>query len=285
MEVGEESEKKDKIIAKVNGIPLYLSQLEFLVSFKRKEDDSEEYIKQGLEAIINLELLYQYAKGKGLKVKDDELREIRRKAMVQRFLEDQFEKRLKLPEEELRKAYEANKRLFVHSQLRKVIHILVRIPLKKKDDRDYVEKALNLANEIYEKAKECQNSEEFYDIGLNYQFNTKEFNVTVERIRYFSKEDQLEDSFLEASFNLKEIGDISPPVKTNYGYHIIFLEDILPPENKNFEEAKEEVRRFHLPYYQKRVFEETLKELIKKYKVEGYNPLPHQKGEKLSPYL
>src|SRR6185437_15015099 len=54
--------------------------------------------------------------------------------------------------------------------------------------------------------------------------------------------------FSDALFSMK-VGEIHPPVKTQYGYHIIQLEEIQPGKTKTFEEARpeleSEVRRNH----------------------------------------
>jgi foldase protein PrsA len=50
------------------------------------------------------------------------------------------------------------------------------------------------------------------------------------------------DEFQEAAFALK-VGEISEPVLTNYGWHIIMLEDRRPVENrKPYEESKDELK-------------------------------------------
>ncbi|RME26327.1 MAG: hypothetical protein D6800_06490, partial [Candidatus Zixiibacteriota bacterium] len=53
----------------------------------------------------------------------------------------------------------------------------------------------------------------------------------------------LPDEILEAAFQM-EPGEISPPVKTQYGYHIIKLTDKQPNESRrDFESMKDEIRR------------------------------------------
>ncbi len=60
-------------------------------------------------------------------------------------------------------------------------------------------------------------------------------------LNYFQRR-QMVQEFDEAVFNLK-LGQISEPVRTNYGYHIIKVTDIKP--YPTFEEDKEELKRLY----------------------------------------
>ena len=46
------------------------------------------------------------------------------------------------------------------------------------------------------------------------------------------------------AFSLKRRGEVSDIVKTNFGYHIIRLEDRKKPHQRTFSEVKEEIRSF-----------------------------------------
>lgn len=52
---------------------------------------------------------------------------------------------------------------------------------------------------------------------------------------YFSRE-QMEPAFSDAAFNLKP-GQISEPVRTRFGYHVIKVEDVHPERTASFEDA------------------------------------------------
>jgi peptidyl-prolyl cis-trans isomerase C len=59
---------------------------------------------------------------------------------------------------------------------------------------------------------------------------------------YFTKE-QMVAEFAEAAFRLKT-GDISDPVKTQFGWHIIKLEDRRPKPVPPFEQVKDQIEQF-----------------------------------------
>jgi peptidyl-prolyl cis-trans isomerase C len=48
-------------------------------------------------------------------------------------------------------------------------------------------------------------------------------------------------SFAKAVQALKKVGELSPPVRTKFGYHIIKLERAVPDHQLSFEEAKPQI--------------------------------------------
>ncbi len=49
------------------------------------------------------------------------------------------------------------------------------------------------------------------------------------------------DAFEDALYGLDEAGDLSEPVETRFGWHVIRLDEIRPPQGMSFEEAREEI--------------------------------------------
>ena len=66
---------------------------------------------------------------------------------------------------------------------------------------------------------------------------------------------QMVEPFEAAAFSLANEGEISQPVQTDYGYHIIRLNRKIPPKVRPFEvvreEAIEKARKAHLDQYRK----------------------------------
>ena len=66
---------------------------------------------------------------------------------------------------------------------------------------------------------------------------------------------QMVEPFENAAFSLKTAGEISPPVKTTYGYHLIRLNRVIPPEAMKFSDVKpalvEQARNKYLDDYRK----------------------------------
>ena len=112
-----------------------------------------------------------------------------------------------------------------------VAHILIQTSENYTEEDDLV--LLQRANEIYEKAI---NGEDFGELAMRY---SNDMN-TIENgglLPYFGR-GYMVLPFEQAAFALKNIGDISAPVKTRYGYHIIKLIDTAAyPPYKEVEES------------------------------------------------
>jgi peptidyl-prolyl cis-trans isomerase C len=65
-----------------------------------------------------------------------------------------------------------------------------------------------------------------------------------------------------------EVGSISQPVKTQFGYHIIKLHDKKEAVEAKFEDVKERVQKDLLSAKQRQVYTQKVNELKEKYEVE-----------------
>ena len=74
--------------------------------------------------------------------------------------------------------------------------------------------------------------------------------------------------FEKAAFELKNPGDVSAPVKTQFGWHIIKLEQRIPESVMPFEQIKDRLIQELTDQKTQKVLQDKAKELEKKYKVE-----------------
>lgn len=138
---------------------------------------------------------------------------------MNKFYEN-LSKELDLSEEKLKEYYEQNKEEYRNIQV-KASHILVD---KEEEARDILNK-IKGGQDFSELAKEFSK-----DPGSAPQGGD---------LGFFSK-DMMVPEFDEAAFNLQP-GEISEPIKTTYGYHIIKVFDKID-ELSSFEDVKEEIR-------------------------------------------
>ena len=113
-----------------------------------------------------------------------------------------------------------------------VSHIMIS---DKKGARDF--KPEERINEIYNMLKQGQSFE-----SLAKQFSDdKNSAVLGGKLKPFTKGDLRAPEFEDAAYELKNIGDLSKPVKTDFGWHIIRLDEKLPMET--FDQQKEELEK------------------------------------------
>lgn len=147
-------------------------------------------------------------------------------------LED-IAKEIQVTEEDLRNLYEEQKASFTSEERRKVSHILVTVDTE--GGKTAEQTALAKINQIRERlakgedfakvAKEMSDDPVSAQNGGDLGFITK---------------GAMEQNFADAAFALKQ-GELSEPVKTSFGYHLIRVTELSPAKVKPFEEVKDEL--------------------------------------------
>jgi peptidyl-prolyl cis-trans isomerase D len=145
-------------------------------------------------------------------------------------LED-IAKTVTVTDDKLKAYYEEQKDQYTTAERRKISHILFAVN-DKTDEKTALEKAQNARKELATKdfaALAAELSDDKLtakaggDLGL--------FNVGV-----------MEKSFEDAASALK-LGEVSNPVKSAFGYHLIKVTELMPGEVKPFESVKNEVTK------------------------------------------
>ncbi len=141
---------------------------------------------------------------------------------------DQLAAQMSVSDDDLRAAYEKNKNSYVLPERRHARHILIAATKDDAADR-------KLADEVYAKAKAGQ---DFAQLAKQYSKDpgSAEKGGDLD----WADRNSFVAPFTDALFSMK-VGEIHPPVKTQYGYHIIRLDEIQPGKTKTFEEARPEL--------------------------------------------
>jgi hypothetical protein len=72
--------------------------------------------------------------------------------------------------------------------------------------------------------------------------------VRIERLPPFdAKNRRFARPFVEGTFSVPKVPGLSSPVKTKFGWHVIYVAETLPPSTISFEEAKETLSGEVLP--------------------------------------
>ena len=137
-------------------------------------------------------------------------------------------------EEELKNAYEEQKGQYSTPERRKVSHILVTIETDKDGaDQAALAKAAQLRERLMKGedfsklAKEASDDKASAEKGGDLGFINKE---------------TMDPNFAEAAFRLTK-DEISQPIKTAFGYHLIQVTELIPAATKPFEEVRAELAK------------------------------------------
>lgn len=158
------------------------------------------------------------------------------KVMQQRqWVEAQIGDPKEVSDEEAQKFYNENKDQFEEPEQVKASHILFRV---EPGDESAAAAQLEKAKEAAQRAKK---GEDFNNLAKE----LSEEPGASERggdLGYFSK-DRMVPEFADAAFSMEK-DQISEPVKTQFGWHIIKVEDKKPAGTASFEEVKDQLKAF-----------------------------------------
>lgn len=144
---------------------------------------------------------------------------------------------------DLKNYYQENIHMFTEPKSVHVAHILVSLP--KNAAPEAVQKAKARAEEIEKKLNEGTSFSE-----LAKQYSDDEGTASNDgELQWFSPGEMGPD-FEKAAFALNEVGQVThPPVRTDFGFHIIKLLDKKDEKPKPYEQVKDEVREKARQYW------------------------------------
>lgn len=243
---------ENKILAKVDGREIKESDLNYLMKNLGQNAayfQGQEGRKKLIDELVMHELMYSDAVEKNLE-NDEEFVAVMKnmkKSMLQQYsLRKMFDK-ITVSEEDIKEYYEKHKEKFITDEMVKASHILV----------DSEEKA----NEILEDITD----------GLSFEEAAAKFSSCPSKqaggaLGEFGR-GQMVQEFEDVAFAM-QVGEISGPVKTQFGYHIIKLTDHTPKRNASLEEVYQEVKDSCFMEKQEQTYNEKRAELGNKYSIE-----------------
>ncbi len=254
--VGTAMAKDDKVYATVNGEKITQSDISALIRDQRVTFDTlpKEQKDQILNSLVEQKLLTQAAlKTNILKTKEykEELEKFKKTLAFQIFLRD-FSKKLEIKDAEAKKFYDKNKFRFKAPMQLSASHILVKTEKEAKDIIKTLSKSSKLKEDFTKLAKEKSVGPSSSNGG---------------ELGWFTKEKMVPE-FSEAALKLKKGTITKTPVKTNYGFHVIYLDDKKEAATIAYDKVK---KRLMQELLQKKFAEEIKKKaeaLKKKAKIE-----------------
>lgn len=191
---------------------------------------------------------------------------IRKMLQQQRWLEDQIAGKTEVSDEEAKKFYDENKKEFEQPETVKASHILFRV--NKDDSEEVVNQKLKAAQTAEARAKK---GEDFTALAkeLSEEPGAKESGGD---LGFFPK-DRMVPEFAEAAFSGK-VGDVSDPVRTQFGWHVIKVTDKKPAGTLPYDEVKAQLITYLKSKKQEDAAQELLKSLRDSAKIENTLPPP-----------
>ncbi|MCT4508034.1 MAG: peptidylprolyl isomerase [Tepidibacter sp.] len=209
---------------------------------------SEEGRKKLLEDLINQELFYLNAVENNADEEEEfknEMKKIKENFLKQ-YAIGKLLSEVRVEEKEAKEFYENNKEQFKSPEGVQASHILVDDEAKAKEILAEINDGLSF-EDAAKKYSKCPSKERGGDLGL------------------FSK-GQMVPEFENAAFSMEK-GEVSEPVKTQFGYHIIKLTDKKDADTKSFDEVKDNIYAQLIHKQQQVTYFEKVEELKAKYSV------------------
>lgn len=161
-----------------------------------------------------------------------------------------LEPSISITEEEIKDYFETYKDTLSQKEQVRASHILVETEEKAKE----VKEKLLAGGDFAEIAKEYSQDINNKDLGGD--------------LGFFSRGEML-PTFENAAFAL-EIGEISDPVQTDYGFHIIKVEEKKEEKEANFEENKDKIKDILLEEKIPEAYQEWYQKKLSEYKITNY---------------
>lgn len=262
---------KDEILAQVG--PYKLTKKEFEAKLETAPPQVKMILahQPGLKKAlvkrwVEISLLSLAAKDEGL-ANDPEvkarLEEVTRQILAQAYLEKKIlAKTGQVSEKELQAYYEKHKDKYQEPEAVRARHILIEVPQNatKAQEKEALKKAQEIRARILK-------GEDFAKLAKEYSADPGTKNRGGE-LGFFTR-GQMVKAFEEAAFSLKP-GEVSQPVRTPFGYHIIQVEEVRAAKQKSFEEVKGRIKEEILAKREQEALNKAIAELKKKYPTKIY---------------
>jgi peptidyl-prolyl cis-trans isomerase C len=222
-------EDSTKALAIINGKEITASEFDLrwgqLPEFARKTYAGPDGRKKFLEELITRELLLQEARKRGIdrdRALVERVERFKERSVLDNLMREEVDSRITVTQEELKAYYAANPGSFTAPDDMRASHILV----KTEEEALDVKKRLDHGEDFAALARKIS-------LDLATRFKGGDLGPI--------KRGQMIPQFEKTLLALK-VGEISHPIATPFGYHIIKLNDRTVGAPLSFEDAKDQVK-------------------------------------------
>ena len=232
------------------GLNLLIAQrIVDLEAKKQKITISDAEIKEALEEYYNHyggeETFTQIIEMSGTS-----LAEVKKNLVSTMKIKKLLEPRIKVTEEEMKAFFEENKEDFAQEEQVKARHILVATEKEAQEIKDKLAKG-----------------EDFAALAKEYSTDDSTKN-NGGQLGFFNRGDMVPE-FEKAAFALA-VGEISAPVKTEYGYHLIKVEEKKEAAAPNYEKSKADIKEYLFNQKLQQEYNPWLQEVSADYEIKNF---------------
>jgi peptidyl-prolyl cis-trans isomerase C len=270
---GNVSAKDDDVVAKIGDRKITLSEfnkiLGYLDSEKKKLVEQNQQFKENLlQQYIQGIVISNLAKKEGFD-KNPELKEqlemIKDNYIAIEYLKKEVTSKVEVSEEDLKAYYESHKDEFKMPEMVRARHILIKIDPSASDNDK--KKAREKAEDILKKIKA---GEDFAKLASDLSDDPGS-KAKGGDLGFFPKGIMVK-SFEDVAFSLKP-GEVSGIVETQFGYHIIKVEEKKEPGMEPFDTAKDKIKQKLLQERTKTKVTEFIEKAIKEANIEVHTEI------------
>lgn len=232
-------------------------ELLMLASLENKPKDLDKKVEKefkGVKSRFKNDEDFKNALSKNQMTPDQLKERLRKNVLLDTYVKD-LQSGIKVNDDEAKKYYENNKDKFKQPEQVKVSHIILRTGKKAKYDNP--EKKMN---EIY---GEIQNGKSFEEMAKKY---SEDGSAEKGGSLGFIQKGKTVPAFEKVAFST-EVGKISKPFKTKFGYHIVKVTDKQEARQKSYSEVKDDINKVLKNQKTKEKLNNKLEELRSKYDV------------------
>jgi peptidyl-prolyl cis-trans isomerase C len=255
-----------QVVAKVDGNVITLGEVQERINkqspFIRARYNTIEKKKEFLDNLIRFEVMASEAQRRGYD-KDPEVIRVMKQQMISKFLQKDFESKLKVedvPDADVEKYYKDHPEEFNRKDEVRVSQILVK-------DKAKADKA---AAEVKALPKVAAGADQkgFRDLVTKYS-EDEDSKARGGDLTFFDKDSvTYPKPMVEAAFKLGEVGDVAGPIKSDKGYHIIKLTQKKPGFARPLTEVKRQIQQRLFRDMRTKALDEFIAEMRKKTKIE-----------------
>jgi hypothetical protein len=231
------------VVARVDGVPVYGDCVAAQAAGLPLGDDAAR--AAALEQCVAFELLAQEARRRGL-LSDRDAVEAQRREAVRALIATDFGPTLDRPEDigddELRRLWPQLKRFYDRPEVRAALYCRARVGRKHKRGGPEDQAARALGEELaagLRRARPASAAE--FTRSCRELAGPRPVEAS-DRPYRFANQGDVDRVFGEAAFSLGGAGEMAGPVRTYYGWDIIYLTDVEPAVRRSLEQAADEIR-------------------------------------------